>query len=135
MNETISQTLFFVLGHMGFAIRIMWNVLTSGQKKLDVVDDYIADNSLVVVFGLVCYYALVALWLWTDALGLLGTVGESLGLVPGKLNGWTIIIAIASDVLLMKIVDRFGDKAGIEKLGDKISAVIPKLSKPEDPKP
>ena len=125
--------LFFLLGHVGFALRIMWVVLTSGQKKLSLVDDYIEENSLVVVFGLVCYYALVALWLWTDALSLLGSVGKNMGLVPGSLNGWTIIIAILSDVLLLKIVDKLGDKMGMEKLSEKISQAMPKLSKPEPP--
>ena len=137
MNEQIVTqewwvtALFFLLGHIGFALRIMWVVLTSGQKKLSLIDDYVEENSLVVVFGLVCYWALVALWLWTDALGFLGGVGESIGLIPGSLNGWTILVAIVSDVLLLKIVDKFGDKIGMEKLSDKISQAMPKLSKPE----
>ena len=121
--------LFFLLGHVGFAIRIMWVVLTSGQKKLSLVDDYIEENSLVVVFGLVCYWALVALWLWTDALSLLGSVGESIGMVSGVLNGWTVLLAIASDVILMKVVDKFGDKFGVDKLSERVSQVMPKLSK------
>ena len=121
--------MFFLLGHVGFALRIMWVVLTSGQKKLSLVDDYIEENSLVVVFGLVCYWALVALWLWTDALSLLGSVGESIGMVPGVLNGWTVLLAIASDVILMKVVDKFGDKFGVDKLSERVSQVMPKLSK------
>ena len=133
MNQEWWVTLlFFLLGHVGFALRIMWVVLTSGQKKLALVDDYIEENSLVVVFGLVCYYALVALWLWTDALSLLGSVGEGVGLIPGALNGWTVIVAIASDVLLLKIVDKFGDKIGMERLSDKISQAMPKLSKDKE---
>lgn len=134
MNEQVwwVTVLFFLLGHVGFALRIMWVVLTSGRRKLSLVDDYIEENSLVVVFGLVCYYALIALWLWTDVLGFLGGVGESIGLLPGELNGWTILVAILSDVLLLKIVDRFGDKLGVEKLSDKISQAMPKLSKDRD---
>ena len=133
MNEQVwwVTVLFFLLGHVGFALRIMWVVLTSGQKKLSLIDDYVEENSLVVVFGLVCYWALVALWLWTDALGFLGGVGESIGLIPGALNGWTILVAILSDVLLLKIIDKFGDKIGMERLSDKISQAMPKLSKPE----
>ena len=42
--------LFFLLGHVGFALRIMWTVLTSGQKKLSRIDNYIEENSLGVVF-------------------------------------------------------------------------------------
>lgn len=125
--------LFFALGHLGFVIRIFWTIITSGQKKLSVVDDYIEENSLVIVFGLLCYYAVVALWLWTDALSLLGSVGESFGLVPKILNGWTVVIAIVADVILMKIIDKFGDRMGLDKLSDKVTQVVPKFSKPTDP--
>lgn len=123
--------LFFLLGHIGLAVRMFWVLITSGQKKLSVVDDYVEENSLVVVFGALCYYALVALWLWSDLFGLLGGVGDALGLIPKVLNAWTIPLAIGSDFILLKVVDKFGDKMGMDKLSDKIP--IPKFSKPSDP--
>jgi hypothetical protein len=106
-------------------------MVRSGERKLSMLDDYIEENSLVIVFGMVCYYTLIGLWLWTDAIGFLGGVGDSIGLIPHILNGWTVIVAILSDFILFKIIDKFGDKMGMDKLSDKIP--IPKFSKPSDP--
>lgn len=120
---------FFVLGHLGFAIRILLSFVGSGQRKLSLIDDYVADNGAVFLLGLLSYWAIVALWLWTDAIGFLGGFGESIGLVPGWLNAWTIAIAILADAILKFLVDKLGDKVGVDKITDKIANAVPKLTK------
>lgn len=130
-NQVWWEALLFFIGGgiVGFSLRIGWVLISSGQRKLSVVDDYLEENSLVVAFGVFCYIALVALWLWTDALGLLGGVGESIGIVPGVLNAWTVLFAFASDVVLMMLINKFGEKIGADRLSERLSQAMPKMSK------
>lgn len=124
---------FFVIGHLGFAVRVLWLFIRSGQRRLAMIDEYIADNSAVILFGLLCYWSVVALWLWTDATGFLGGVGESFGIVPGKLNGWTVVVAIVADAILAVVINKWGNSIGVSNLSDKISQVVPKVGKGEQP--
>jgi hypothetical protein len=124
---------FFLLGHLGFVIRILLSFVGSGQKKLSLIDDYVADNGAVFLLGLLSYWAIAALWFWTDAIGFLGGFGESIGLIPGELNAWAIVIAILADALLKFLVDKLGDKVGVDKITDKIASAVPKLGKDNEP--
>ena len=129
------SAIFFALGHLGFAIRILLSFVGTGQRRLSLIDNYVAENGAVFLLGLLSYWAIAALWLWTDAIGFLGGVGEFVGLVPGLLNAWTIVVAILADVLLKYLLDKWGDKVGVDRIADKIAAVVPKVGKPEDPQP
>ena len=120
---------FFLLGHLGFAIRILISFVGSGQRRLSLIDDFVAENGAVFLLGLLSYWAIAALWLWTDAMGFLGGVGEYIGLIPGVLNAWAIVIAILADAFLKFLVDKFGDRIGADKISDKIAQSVPKLSK------
>ena len=120
---------FFLLGHLGFAIRILLSFVGSGQRRLSLIDDFVEDNGAVFLLGLLSYWAIAALWLWTDAMGFLGGVGEYIGIVPGALNAWAIVIAILADVFLKFLVDKFGDRIGADKITDKIAQSVPKLRK------
>ena len=124
---------WFALGHLGFVIRILWSFINSGQKRLSHLDNYLAENGAVFLLGLLSYWAVASLWLWTEAIGFLGGVGEFVGVMPGQLNAWTIIIAIIADLLLKFIVNKWGDKIGADAIADKIAQAVPKVTKPTDP--
>ena len=128
-----ASAIFFALGHVGFVIRILLSFVGTGQKRLSLIDNYIAENGAVFLLGLLSYWALASLWLWTDAIGFLGEVGNFVGLVPHQLNAWTIVIAIVADVLLKYLINKWGDKIGTDKLADKIAQAVPKVSKPDEP--
>lgn len=113
--------LFFALGHLGLVIRILFSFIASGQKRLGMIDDFVTENGAVFLLGLLSYWGIVSLWLWTDAVGFLGGVGESIGIVPGQLNGWAVIVAIVADFFLKFIIDKFGDRIGVDKISDKIA--------------
>ena len=130
-----ASAIFFALGHLGFVIRILLSFVGSGQRRLNLIDDYIAENGAVFLLGLLSYWAVAALWLWTDAIGFLGGVGEFVGLVPGQLNAWTIVVAILADALLKYLLDKWGDKLGTNKISDKIAQVVPKVGRTDDGTP
>ena len=126
---------FFALGHLGFVIRILLAFVGSGQKRLSLIDDYIAENGAVFLLGLLSYWAISALWVWTDAVGFLGGFGESIGIVPGQINAWAIVIAIIADALLRFLVNKLGDKVGVDKISDRIAQAVPKLGAKNDEAP
>ena len=129
------SAIFFALGHLGLGLRILFSFIGTGQRRLTLIDEYVADNGAIFLLGLLSYWAIVCIWLWTDAIGIFGGVGEAISFVPGQLNAWTIPIALVADWLLKLGLDKWGDKIGIAKLSDKIAAVVPKVGKAEDGTP
>ena len=123
------SAIFFAIGHLGFVIRILLSFIGTGEKRLNKIDDYVAENGAVFLLSLLSYWAIAALWLWTDAIGFLGGVGEFVGIVPGQINAWAIVIAILADYLLKFMINKWGDKVGVDKISDKIAQAVPKLSK------
>ena len=123
---------FFALGILGFAIRLLWTFVMSGQRKLSAFDDYVEDNSAIVLLGFLFYCGLAALWMWTDAMAL---IPDWAGVSSGILNGWTVLLGFLSDVLFMFLVNKFGEKVGVDKLGDKVAGLMPKVSKDDGTPP
>ena len=139
MNEQIVASqewwvslLFFVAGHLGLVARTLFMFIKSGQRNLKFFDDYISDNSAVLLLGVIFYWIIAMLWAWTSLIGFLGGLGDSMGLIPGEINAWSAVIAFLSDIFFFLLIDKVGSRIGADKLSDKLSEAMPKLSKEKD---
>lgn len=84
-----SWLLFYLIGYLGVVYHILKYALQIG-RTLDVLFQYIKDNSLSIVSSIVVYNAVVMMWKWSDSLAFLG-------MIKGELNAMTIPLGFMAD--------------------------------------
>ena len=86
-----------IVGLIGIPIHATLDTLSNGKKQIGDVIQYFKDNSLNTIVAVLCYAAVIVLWL-TNGL-------DILGLVQGKLTGMTVFIAYGAVNVFKSIAD------------------------------
>lgn len=91
-----SMWIFYAIGYIGLLIRVGWESLRGGTT-FAALFDYVKKNSLVITLSFLSYNAVLAVWMWTDLLGVVG-------MFKGELNGLTVVMGAIADLAFNKVV-------------------------------
>ena len=91
-----SMWVFYAVGYIGLLIRVGWEALRGGTT-FSALASYVKSNSLVITLSILSYNAVLAVWMWTDLMGVVG-------MFKGELNGLTVVIGAIADVAFNKVV-------------------------------
>lgn len=111
---------WFVGLFFGLSIRILWSALRGKVREYQHLDEYVRQNAIAFTLVGLCYSALVIMWKSTDLVAVFPYV-DKVGIVPGFVNAWAIVICFLGDVLFSYVARRFGERAGA------------KIDTPQDP--
>jgi len=102
---------WYAMGLLGLLLRVMYQAMKGKIRRVEHLDDYVRDNSLLILFVLVCYSALVVMWRGTNLVSFIPYV-DALDIVPGKINAWSIALCFASDMVFVFVMNRMWEKVG-----------------------
>ncbi len=88
---------FALLGLLGIVMHVMAKVMEQEGRTVAAMWEYVKANNLTVLYSILAYVAIVALW-QTEGF-------ELLGFVKGEVNGATILIAYVSTSLFKTAVE------------------------------
>jgi len=108
---------FYLIGYLGFVIRVLVSAVRLG-KRLDIVDDYVRENSLVILISALCYNAVIIIWAFSDLLTALPTWFAEYGLAAGELSAWTLAVGFLSDLFFFWVMDLVKKRLEQSKDGD-----------------
>ena len=91
-----SMWIFYAVGYIGLLIRVGWEALRGGTT-FSALASYVKSNSLVITLSILSYNAVLAVWMWTDLMGVVG-------MFKGELNGLTVVIGAIADIAFNKVV-------------------------------
>jgi hypothetical protein len=88
---------FALLGILGIVMHVMAKVMEQDGRTLAALWEYVKLNNLTVLYSILAYIAIVALW-QTEGFDLLG-------FAKGQLTGATVLIAYVSTSLFKTAVE------------------------------
>jgi len=103
MNMEQSPWLFYGFGYFGIILYVLLGALELG-KKIEVLTQYLKDNSLSIIATIVAYNAVALIWMFSDFF-------SALGMKQGELNGLIVLVAYVSLSLFTKGVRRIASRA------------------------
>jgi len=104
----------------GLSIRILWGALRGKVREYSQLDEYVRQNAIAFTLVALCYTALVVMWKSTDLVAAIPWI-DKVGILPGQVNAWSILICFSGDVIFAFVARKFGERAGV------------KVDKPADP--